>query len=800
MMSLHGIPGLLTITLLFTAILLLPPPMHHHAVASGNNLPETPFYVSWILHYHQPLYNENGSLIELLEKPGRPSWLDNVWLSRVNIYRGRVAEAALACPGNCTIQVDLTGTLIQQLDELEKHGWYNGAYDGWRDKWVNAACTLNPAGYPKLSFLVSSYHHVIYPLVQRLGEDLFIDEVKMHNDTLHRSFGCGVDQGFFPIEESFTPEMIPVLKKLGFQWTVVDSLHVLRATRGYSGDYEPAPNKYDVRNPDPGLWDWGLSPELVFRPHMVEYNGSRIIVFVRYREISQAGMSGISADYLIQVIRHFQQYNTDPRRPFIMVIVHDGENGFPGHNDGYDFYEVFLRDFFNKITGDPSLSFIRVIGLTQYLDGIYNPLNDTEYTYSRIWVEPGSWETMSTWGEPYFPQWNWPEPTSPDQERWWLVARALSYYRHAYSIVEKHGLWSIYNDTLQAAWRSIIVSLTSDYYYWDGDAWWDRKVPRLLSRVIANLSLITRAYPDEYGPMAMYTWRSPYNPGSTVEIYFHAEDPSGIANATVTLYSTGGAVAAEAIRVSETCFRATIPLSEAAVHMVRINVIDTEGNPVSVYARSFYGGTGATQYYVMNGEVDGSAALFYENTSNYYVQHLWVDLHDDLLYVATDGSGGDVFIFISTSLGNATPPPWVKRGYVASYDYYLACEADNGWTGWFSRGDALLSGKWLGSARGDVLEGYINLTKIYGRVPEKLYITAAVYESPDGGRLVEVLVHDNGDSDIGSSEYAVLDTTGTSPPPPIPEPAVSLAVLGLAVSIALALWVFRHVYPREPST
>ncbi len=250
----------------------------------GNNIP---FYVSWIIHIHQPLYNINGSITQLLESPNCPEWLPNVWRGRVNVYKNLIPSVALNMTGDEALQVDITGTLIQQLNELEEKEWDSCLYCGWKDKWIKAVNSKTSLGLPRLRILGAGYYHPIFPLLARtsFGQDID-EEIKKHREIIVNNFGVNPGPGFFPIEESYSPEIIPYIVKHGYKWIVVDSEQVLRATEGYNSGFQPQPNPIDIRNPNPGDWDWAVSPQLVFRPHVVEYNGSRIVVFVRYRHMS----------------------------------------------------------------------------------------------------------------------------------------------------------------------------------------------------------------------------------------------------------------------------------------------------------------------------------------------------------------------------------------------------------------------------------------------------------------------------------------------------------------------------------
>jgi len=730
---------------------------------------QVPFYVSWIIHIHQPYYNVNGSLLQLLYN-NPPSWLPDVWRTRSDIYMKYIPWIALNMSGDCALQVDITGTLIDQLNELEQARWDNCRYCGWKNHWIQAVNQKTQLGYPKLRILGAGYYHPIFPLISRseFKQD-FIEQVLKHERIIRENFGIGVDKGFFLIEESYSPEIIPWIAELGFEWIVIDSEQVLRATKGYNSVFEPEPNQYDVRNPDPRDWDWGISPQLVFRPHVVSYNGSSIVAFVRYRHMSQAEMSGTNVDYLINQIKHFQTYNTDPKRPFIMVIVHDGENGFPykewGGSYGYDYYVNYLLKFIKRVKSDPQLSFIKIIGLTEYLEKIYDPRKDDEYVYANIYAEPGSWETMSTWGDPDFSMWNYPDINSADQARWSQYIEAINYYMTAYEgIVDKNR----YQREFETALDWIMRGETSCYYYWDGNDWWDRKAldaftysKNIIERILREVSV------DKTPPTIRWAWRSPYNPGRTVEIYIQAFDYNGLSSVYAEIYREGEYIdRVELTKLSMNNFyKLSYKINEAGVYNVVIYAIDKYGNTRvyrgirPFYANPYREGSQPTGEGVFNmdGLLDESILLF-NNTRNKYVKEIWVSMVDNYLYVATNGipQNTDLFIFISIKPDRMIDPPWRKQGKVAEYVLYIGVEGSNGWSGWFLRGDHLITED-CGSYVGEYVEGYINIKKHIGENVSEIYLAVGVYESNDGGRLLETLYDHNGDQNIDSDEYVKVD-------------------------------------------
>ncbi|MFQ5999171.1 MAG: Ig-like domain-containing protein [Candidatus Bathyarchaeia archaeon] len=167
--------------------------------------------------------------------------------------------------------------------------------------------------------------------------------------------------------------------------------------------------------------------------------------------------------------------------------------------------------------------------------------------------------------------------------------------------------------------------------------------------------------------------------------------------------------------------------------------------------------------FTMDGELDSQALLLAETPNNTQQRHLWTAVNGTFLYVATDIAGSyDVFILISQQPGTLQASPWAKKGQVAKYDYYLAEEQSNEWTGWFKYHDEhVYSGVRI--SLGSVLEGVINLEEAFTEVPPELCLAAVAYQTPNGGKLVEQVPPGNGDVDVNSEEFMCISIDAIPP-------------------------------------
>ncbi|MDD2716496.1 MAG: hypothetical protein PHW04_11460, partial [Candidatus Wallbacteria bacterium] len=103
-------------------------------------------------------------------------------------------------------------------------------------------------GNPRIDLVGFGYFHplmafVEYPDIRR--------QLSLHRKKIESKFGYPGSKGLFPPENAFSERMIPALVDEGFQWVLVDSMHLDRANSGFPySDREKMipPNQSDIRN------------------------------------------------------------------------------------------------------------------------------------------------------------------------------------------------------------------------------------------------------------------------------------------------------------------------------------------------------------------------------------------------------------------------------------------------------------------------------------------------------------------------------------------------------------------------
>ncbi len=152
---------------------------------------------------------------------------------------------------------------------------------------------------------------------------------------------------------------------------------------------------------------------------------------------------------------------------------------------------------------------------------------------------------------------------------------------------------------------------------------------------------------------------------------------------------------------------------------------------------------------------------------------LYASIRGNTLYVAVQdaGEGSDHFIFVADDTGPLQSAAWAKTGQAMTWSTFLADEDGNGFHGWFDQnGDRLQTDshayRSMTPGEGDttrglaVLEGTIDLMSHFGGIPDRLFIAAAPYKSPEGGRLIagsQVPAGDD-DGDLEAQEFLSMDT------------------------------------------
>ncbi|MBN1170994.1 MAG: hypothetical protein JXA67_02365, partial [Micromonosporaceae bacterium] len=283
----------------------------------------------------------------------------------------------------------------------------------------------------------TGYYHPVLPLIPTRDRE---QQVERWLGIGRHLFARQVFCGFWPPEMAFCMELIPLLKRLGYRYVVVDSEHVEPVT--------PMP------------WH-----ELRYRPHLARHQGEEIVVVVRDRELSDAQESGMDAGWFIEEVEQRTKWCDHP--PLVTTCT-DGDNGgwFRETADGANFWTVFHDELLDRVEAGQAGG-IRPSFIDTYLD--------RHGASGEVKVRTGAWNTEWHDGRD-FGQW-----TGSAAQRAALASIAEVSEAVA-SRMEDDPL-----ATEQALWR-LLRAETSCNLYW-GEAWVDRCEADLKAarRVLAGL-------------------------------------------------------------------------------------------------------------------------------------------------------------------------------------------------------------------------------------------------------------------------------------------------------------------------
>ena len=505
-----------------------------------NNNP--PIYIAFLWHMHQPIYWPYENVVQTHLNNRYPFSIFDIFNQRVGPYtnwpRNAIQMGINAGMAHFGAQVSFSGSLIENLNNLEIYG--NQNFANWKSHWNSIRNSLTSLGNPRMDLVGFGYHHPLMGLID------YIDirkQIQAHKQIFSQTFSGQYSKGIFPPENAFSPRMIPALVAEGFQWVLVDNIHFERACQNYpfnvAGNiYEP--NKADVRNPNPGDWIqlngiWAptkVSARWSRQPRYVSYIDpetgieSKIIAVPADRYLgNEDGRGGFGALNYEGVLSQLEPYNTDPTRPILVVLHHDGDNYGGG---SHSYYNSNFQNFVNWLQANPHRFVCTTI--QDYLQMFPPNPNDV------IHIEDGSWSGADN-GDPEFLKWNGkPDQTgySPDRNSWGIMTAAKNFVQTAEQINPN-------SNSTKLAWKYYLNGQSSDYWYWDGslNGIWDSHPARAANLAIQNAQSVVNSGMDLTGPSIYLPQREPYNPGKTewgismsnnFKVWTYVFDLSGLAS------------------------------------------------------------------------------------------------------------------------------------------------------------------------------------------------------------------------------------------------------------------------------
>lgn len=368
------------------------------------------------LHMHQP----PGNLRLLIEA--------NPWEAEeiIRCYE-RVPRYALAYRDVARLHVGFSGVLLEQFLDPDIVARYRHLVDipAMLERYREA---------DNIELIGMGYYHPIFPLIPPAD---WPEQLQRGRELMERIFGRA-PRGFWPPEMAFCMSMIPALVQAGYEYVVVDGVHV---------------------RPQDGIND-------IFRPYLACYEGACIGVVPRDRVVSNAQESGLNPSWFRDEVMARVAGSSRPSERRLVTTWSDGENGgwFRQTHEASGFFGHFFAPYMEQVRAG---SFpITPVRLGDYL-GRVRPVAQTQ-------IQTGAWNVGSTSGLD-LSQW---AGSALQREavaevgrlsaRYWALARSDG------------GHPSDSEGQLALARRLILEAETSCFLFW-GDAW----IPHLRHRTQA---------------------------------------------------------------------------------------------------------------------------------------------------------------------------------------------------------------------------------------------------------------------------------------------------------------------------
>jgi 4-alpha-glucanotransferase len=293
------------------------------------------------LHMHQP----PGNLRLLIEA--------NPWEAEeiIRCYE-RVPRYALQYRDVARLHVGFSGILLEQLRDPDIVDRYRHIVDipEMLERYREA---------DNIELIGMGYSHPIFPLIPRAD---WAEQLTRGRALMEQTFGRA-PRGFWPPEMAFTMTMIPALVQAGYEYVVVDGVHV---------------------RPEDGIND-------IFRPYIACHEGVCINVVPRDRDVSNAQESGLNPQWFRNEVLWRIGGSARPEEKRLVTTWSDGENGgwFRQTCEPSGFFGHFFAPYMEEVrSGSWPITPVR---LGDYLHRV-TPSAHTQ-------VQTGAWNVGSTSGE-----------------------------------------------------------------------------------------------------------------------------------------------------------------------------------------------------------------------------------------------------------------------------------------------------------------------------------------------------------------------------------------------------------------
>jgi alpha-amylase/alpha-mannosidase (GH57 family) len=282
-----------------------------------------------------------------------------------------------------------------------------------------------------IQIIGTGYYHPVLPLIPEADWN---EQIERWLGIARHLFWRSHFPGFWPPEMGFCMELIPTLKRFGYQYVLVDSQHVEAVT--------------------PMRWE-----ELRYRPHIARHAGEEIIVVVRDRDLSDAQESGMDPGWFMQELH---ERTKRCEFPPLVTTCSDGDNGgwFRNVSEKGNFWGVFYRPLLEVVRRGETE--VRPVFIDDYLKQFG--------AHGEVRVQTAAWNTGWHSGSG-FTQWTGSQAQKDALERVAATSRAFhAAVRRTQQTRAAHP--DLKHRLSEAQWR-LLRAETSCNFFW-GEAWVQR--------------------------------------------------------------------------------------------------------------------------------------------------------------------------------------------------------------------------------------------------------------------------------------------------------------------------------------
>jgi hypothetical protein len=535
------------------------------AAPASYSATNTYVHTTWLWHLHQPVYwpdrragggtdhYENAWDTIQQQNGGRlhpaPEILSTIFGAgdRVAAYQSGPKNTINGLLGyaNAGAQVTYSGALIENVQSLASAGQL-GYGGGWNSANQTARGWTTSGGKPRMDLVNFTYHHALAPL---LSDETLEMELRIQQRQMDLFWGTNPagSKGYFPAETCFTERMIPILKKVGINWTVIANTHLARAcadfpvVTGSGGEMCDLPNLADQLNPAQGASSYRrLTIDRGCAPIQTAPFGFQLH-YARYVDPNTGAESKIILAPSDQAFGWKDSYSTwdlgltdfvagknNSTKPSLVFCAHDGDNAWSG---GSSYYNEWVGNMASQAAGkgyEPTT-------VEQFIADFPPDANDV------VHVEDGGWVYADgDMGSPMFINWHWPPSYASDganivdpslgvsdkADNWRVIIATENRVKTAQQIsgttpridqVRDPGSFSTTPNAVELGWHYYLGSLDSGFVYYGCHDDECQRAVTAQSNAMRNVNSILAAAgtSDTTAPTMFIPQRHPWNPGGT---------------------------------------------------------------------------------------------------------------------------------------------------------------------------------------------------------------------------------------------------------------------------------------------